>query len=70
MATKNGRAVVAARALAVLAELGLVSLDASGVRAVPDPVRRDLEESAVYRAARERLARQEEFLSRAMTFSR
>ena len=58
---------VAARALAVLAELGLVSLDASGVRAAPDPARRELEESAVYRAARERLARQEEFLSRAMT---
>ena len=58
---------VAARALAVLAEIGLVGIDDAGVRAAPSPERRELDSSAVYRAARARFAREEEFLGRAMT---
>ena len=46
---------VAARALAVLRELGLVESGPEGVRAVPDPVRRDLADSALYRACQARL---------------
>jgi hypothetical protein len=45
----------AARALAVLAELGLVEAGEEGVRAVPDPARRDLDASPRYRACRARL---------------
>jgi hypothetical protein len=58
---------VAARALAVLGELGLVEMDARGVRAAAGPERRELDASALYRAARERLALEEEFLGRAPT---
>ncbi len=46
---------VAARALAVLGELGLVESGPEGVRALPDPPRRDLAGSATYRACRARL---------------
>ncbi|MBJ7455562.1 MAG: single-stranded-DNA-specific exonuclease RecJ [Thermoleophilia bacterium] len=46
---------VAARALTVLAELGLVTVGGEGVRAVPDPARRELEASATYRACAARL---------------
>jgi len=46
---------VAARALAVLEELGLVEIGPGGVRAAPDPERRELDASPAYRAARERL---------------
>ena len=58
---------VSARALAVLAEIGLVGIDDEGVRAAPSPERRELDSSAVYRAARARFAREVEFLGRAMT---
>ena len=58
---------VAARALAVLGELGLVEIDAAGVRAVAGAERRELDASPLYRAARERLAQEEEFLGRALT---
>ena len=46
---------VAARALNVLAELSLVTVSAEGVRALPDPERRELEASAIYRACAARL---------------
>ncbi len=58
---------VAARALAVLAELGLIAIDDAGVRAAADPARRELDSSALYRAALERLAQEEAFLGRAPT---
>ena len=41
---------VAARALAVLGELGLVEIDARGVRAAAGPERRELDASPLYRA--------------------
>lgn len=58
---------VAARALAVLGELGLVTIDDAGVRAAAAPERRELDSSPLYRAARERLVQEEAFLGRAAT---
>ena len=58
---------VAARALRVLAEVGLVEVGEDGVRAAPDPARRDLDESALYRACRERLDEARALLARAQT---
>lgn len=46
---------VAARALRVLAEVGLVAVGEDGVRAAADPVRRDLADSGLYRACLRRL---------------
>ncbi len=51
----------------MLGELGLVEIDAAGVRAVAGAERRELDASPLYRAARERLAQEEEFLGRALT---
>ncbi len=58
---------VAARALRVLAEVGLVEIGPDGVRAAADPARRQLTESALYRACRERLTESRAHLSRAQT---
>jgi single-stranded-DNA-specific exonuclease len=58
---------VAARALAVLAELGLVEVGAHGVRAAADPQRRELEASDRYRDARRRLDEARAFLTLAPT---
>ena len=58
---------VAARALRVLAEVGLIEVGEDGVRAAPDPARRDLAESALYRACRDRLTEARAHLSRAAT---
>jgi single-stranded-DNA-specific exonuclease len=58
---------VAARALRVLAEVGLVEVDAAGVSAAADPARRDLAGSALYRACRERLTDARAHLARART---
>jgi single-stranded-DNA-specific exonuclease len=58
---------VAADALAVLAEIGLVEVGDEGVRAVPDPGRRELEASARYRARRARLEEARRFLDLAPT---
>jgi single-stranded-DNA-specific exonuclease len=58
---------VAARALGVLAELGLVEVGEQGVRAAPGPDRRELEASERYRAARRRLDEARAFLSIAPT---
>ena len=58
---------VAARALAVLVELGLVEAGPEGVRAAPDPERRELEASALYRSCRERLEDARRFLALAPT---
>ena len=58
---------VAARALGVLAELGLVDVGEHGVRAAAGPVRRELEASERYRAARRRLDEARAFLSIAPT---
>ncbi|MGD9694544.1 MAG: single-stranded-DNA-specific exonuclease RecJ [Thermoleophilia bacterium] len=54
---------VAAAALAVLAELGLVEVGEDGVRAAVDPPRRELDESSLYRAARARLEEARAFLA-------
>ena len=58
---------VAARALAVLAELGLVEVGERGVRAAADPGRRELEASERYRDGRRRLDEARAFLSFAPT---
>ena len=58
---------VAARALGVLAELGLVEVGEHGVRAAAGPGRRELEASERYRAARRRLDEARAFLSIAPT---
>ena len=58
---------VAARALAVLGELGLLRIDDAGVQAVSAPERRELDSSPTYRAARARHEEQEMFLARALT---
>jgi single-stranded-DNA-specific exonuclease len=55
---------VAARALTVLAELGLVAVGGEGVRALPDPERRELEASATYRACAARLEEARAHLAR------
>ncbi|MGE0026555.1 MAG: single-stranded-DNA-specific exonuclease RecJ [Thermoleophilia bacterium] len=57
----------AARALRVLAEVGLVEVGPDGVRAAADPARRDLTDSALYRACRERLTEARAHLSRSQT---
>jgi hypothetical protein len=57
----------AARALRVLAEVGLVEVGEDGVRAAPDPARRDLAASALYRACRDRLTEVRAHLSRSAT---
>jgi single-stranded-DNA-specific exonuclease len=54
---------VAARALAVLRELGLVEIDDDGVRAAVDPERRELEASPLYRACRARLEEARAYLA-------
>ena len=54
---------VAARALTVLLELGLVEASGAGVRAVAVPARRELEESPTYRAARAELDRARAYLA-------
>ena len=58
---------VAARALAVLAELGLVEVGEEGARAAADPARRALEHSARYRACRDRLEDARRYLALAPT---
>ncbi len=58
---------VAARALAVLIELGFVENGPDGVRAVPDPARRELEELTTYRACRARSDEARAYLARAAT---
>ena len=58
---------VAARALRVLAEIGLVEVGEGGVRAVPDPARRELDESPLYRACQARLAEARAHLALAST---
>jgi hypothetical protein len=58
---------VAAGALAVLGELGLVEVGADGVRALADPERRELEASARYRAWRARLDEARRYLALAHT---
>ncbi|HEX2502629.1 MAG TPA: single-stranded-DNA-specific exonuclease RecJ [Miltoncostaeaceae bacterium] len=58
---------VAARALCVLRELGLVEVGDAGVRAATDPERRELETSPTYRACRARLEEARAFLALAPT---
>jgi hypothetical protein len=58
---------VAARALGVLAELGLAEVDEWGVRPAPDPARRELDASPLYRACRARLEEARAFLALAPT---
>ncbi len=58
---------VAARALGVLAELGLVEVGEQGVRAAAGPGRRELEASQRYRAARRHLDEARAFLGIAPT---
>jgi hypothetical protein len=58
---------VAARALGVLGDLGLVRIDDAGVQALADPERRELDASSTYRRARVRYEEQEAFLARALT---
>ena len=58
---------VAARALAVLRELGLVEVGEDGVRAAADPERRELDDSPLYRACRARLEEARAFLALAPT---
>ncbi|WP_217915719.1 single-stranded-DNA-specific exonuclease RecJ [Miltoncostaea marina] len=58
---------VAARALAVLAEVGLVEVGEDGVRATADPDRRELDGSPRYRACRERLEEARRYLGLAPT---
>ena len=58
---------VAARALRVLAEVGLLEVGEDGVRAASDPARRDLTDSALYRACRDRLTEARAHLSRSQT---
>jgi hypothetical protein len=58
---------LAARALRVLADVGLVEIGPDGVRAAADPARRDLTDSALYRACRERLTEARAHLGRSQT---
>ncbi len=58
---------VAARALTVLAEIGLVEVGEAGVRAVPDPPRRELDGSARYRSCQVRLEASRAYLALAPT---
>jgi len=58
---------VAARALRVLSEIALVEVGEGGVRAVPDPARRELDESPLYRACQARLAEARAHLALAPT---
>ena len=58
---------VAARALAVLRDLALVTLDGDGVRATAPAPRRDLGESLRYRACQARLAACRDYLGLAAT---
>jgi single-stranded-DNA-specific exonuclease len=58
---------VAARALGVLAELGLAEVGDEGVRPAPDPARRELDASPLYRACRERRDEARAFLALAPT---
>jgi hypothetical protein len=58
---------VAARALSILAELGLAEVGEAGVRAAPDPDRRELDASQTYRACRARLDEALAFLALAPT---
>ncbi|HTI35538.1 MAG TPA: single-stranded-DNA-specific exonuclease RecJ [Miltoncostaea sp.] len=58
---------VAARALRVLADVGLVEAGPDGVRAAPDPGRRDLADSDIYRACRDRLTEARAHLARSRT---
>jgi hypothetical protein len=58
---------VAARALAVLAEIGLVEVGDDGVRPAVDPERRELDASPLYRACRARLEEARAFLALAPT---
>ncbi|WP_217920952.1 single-stranded-DNA-specific exonuclease RecJ [Miltoncostaea oceani] len=58
---------VAARALAVLREIGLVEVGEEGVRAAVAPERRDLDDSPRYRAARARLDEARAYLALAPT---
>ena len=58
---------VAARALAVLRELGLVEVGEEGVRAAADPGRRELDDSPLYRVCRARLEEARAFLALAPT---
>ena len=58
---------VAARALGVLAELGFATVSDAGVAPAERPERRELAESARYRACQERLAEARAFLARART---
>jgi hypothetical protein len=51
----------------VLADVGLVEAGPDGVRAAADPARRDLTESALYRACRDRLTGARAHLSRSRT---
>ena len=56
-----------ARALAALAEIGLLELDDGGLRAIPPEGARDLAEAPRYRAGQERLAASLRFLELAPT---
>jgi hypothetical protein len=58
---------VAARALVVLREIGLVEIGDDGVRAAADPQRRELDDSPLYRACRARLEEARAFLALAPT---
>jgi hypothetical protein len=51
----------------VLAEVGLVEAGPDGVRAAPDPGRRDLADSDLYRACRDRLTEARAHLARSRT---
>ena len=59
--------LVAARALIVLREIGLVDVDDDGVRAAVDPQRRELDDSPLYRACRAHLEEARTFLALAAT---
>ena len=56
-----------ARALRVLAEIGLAEIGPGGVRPAARPGRRELSESPTYRRCAARLAEAREFLGRAAT---
>jgi hypothetical protein len=58
---------VAARALAVLREVGLTEVGDDGVRPAVDPARRELDSSPLYRACRARLEEARAFLALAPT---
>ena len=62
-----GGAVWTDRREGYLAELGLVEVGQEGVRALPDPARRALDDSPRYRACRERLEDARRYLALAPT---